>query len=89
MKSRTTHQFRRRYRQLPIEVRRQARRAYRLWRRQPNHPSLQFKRVAPREPIYSVRIGLHWRAVALVEGDTATWWWIGSHAEYDDLLKQR
>jgi len=89
MKSRTTRLFRQRYRRLPVEVRRQARRAYRLWRRDPAHPSLQFKRVAEREPIYSVRIGLRWRALAMVEDDTATWWWIGSHAEYDALLKQR
>jgi hypothetical protein len=89
MTSRTTRQFRRRYRQLPVEVRRQARRAYRLWKRNPHHPSLQFKRVFEHEPIYSVRIGLHWRALALVENDATTWWWIGSHAEYDALLKQR
>jgi ribosomal protein S18 acetylase RimI-like enzyme len=88
MESRTTHQFRQQYRQLPVEVRRQARRAYHLWRRNPNHPGLQFKRVAEREPIYSARIGLHWRALAMVEEDTAIWWWIGSHAEYDALLKQ-
>lgn len=89
MTSRTTRLFRQRYRQLPIEVRQQARRAWHLWQRNLNHPSLQFKRVSEREPIYSVRIGLHWRAMALVEGDTATWWWIGSHAEYDHLLKQQ
>ena len=89
MISRTTRQFRRRYRQLPVEVRHQARRAYRLWQRNPHHPSLRFKRVFEHEPIYSVRIELHWRALALVENDTTTWWWIGSHAEYDTLLKQR
>lgn len=89
MESKTTRQFRQRYRQLPIEVRQQARQAYRLWRRNPHHPSLQFKRVSEREPIYSVRIGLHWRALSFVEHDVATWWWIGSHAEYDHLLKQK
>lgn len=88
MKSKTNHLFRQKYLQLPIEARRQARRAYQLWRRNPYHPSLQFKRVAQHDPIYSVRIGLHWRALAFVENDMATWWWIGSHAEYDTILKQ-
>lgn len=88
MQSRTTRLFRERYRELPIEVRRQARRAYQQWQRNPSHPSLQFKRVAQREPIYAARIGLHWRALAFVDDDTATWWWIGSHAEYDTILKQ-
>jgi hypothetical protein len=74
MKSRTTRQFREQYRHLPLEVHRQARKAYRLWQHHPEHPSLHFKRIAAREPIYSVRVGLHWRALALLERDTATWW---------------
>ena len=89
MESKTNRQFRERYRQPPVDARRQARQAYRLWRLNPHHPSLQFKRVSEREPIYSTRIGLHWRALAFVENNVATWWWIGSHAEYDNLLKQR
>jgi mRNA-degrading endonuclease RelE of RelBE toxin-antitoxin system len=87
MDSRTTRQFRQQYRRLPLEIRQQAYKAYRLWQENPYHASLQFKRISVREPIYSVRIGLHWRALALLEENTATWWWIGSHAEYDDLLK--
>ena len=27
-----------------------------------------------------------YRALGLWEGDTITWFWIGSHAEYDTLL---
>ena len=37
-------------------------------------------------PIYSVRIGLHWRAVGTREGDVMIWYWIGSHAEYDRIV---
>jgi hypothetical protein len=54
--------------------------------RDPSHPSLQFKRVHAKEPIYSVRIGLGWRAVGVRSDDTVVWFWIGSHAEYDKLL---
>jgi hypothetical protein len=71
---------------LPDSVRQQASRAYALWRVDPHHPSLQFKRVSARQPIYSAWVGLGHRALALWEGETITWFWIGSHAEYDTLL---
>jgi len=86
--SRTTEQFRRIFAELPPEVQDQARRAYRLFRQNPNHPSLRFKPVHPRRPIYSVRIGPGYRAVGILEGDTIVWFWIGSHADYDRLLSQ-
>jgi hypothetical protein len=64
-----------------------SRRAYALWRSDPFHPSLQFKQVTPRWPIYSVRVGIGFRALGLREENHVYWFWIGSHAEYDDLLK--
>ena len=88
MESRTTEGFRKAFAKLPDEIRRLARKNYRLWRNNPNHPSLQFKNVHPSEPIYSVRIGLHYRAVGLREGDTMIWFWIGPHSEYDRLLSR-
>ncbi|MGA7501801.1 MAG: hypothetical protein WBX00_34140 [Isosphaeraceae bacterium] len=51
----------------------------------PAPSSLQFKRVSSRQPIYSARVGLGHRALGLWEGNTITWFWIGSHAEYDTL----
>jgi hypothetical protein len=84
--SRTTERFRKAFRKLPPNVQRQARAAYRLWMRDPSHPSLQFKRVHAKEPIYSVWVGLGWRAVGVRSDDTVVWFWIGSHAEYDNLL---
>jgi hypothetical protein len=72
---------------LPESVKNQARKAYRQWRETPAHPGLHFKRVHSREPLYSVRIGLGWRALGLLEDDTVTWFWIGSHADYDRLLE--
>jgi len=38
------------------------------------------------EPLYSVRIGRGWRALGLLEEETVTWFWIGSHADYDRLI---
>jgi len=75
-----------RLRQPPDSVSQQASRAYALWRADPHHPSLQFKRVSQRQAIHSARDGLGYRALGLWEGDTITWFWIGSHAEYDTLL---
>jgi len=72
---------------LPEAVRRQAFSAYLIWADNPHHSSLQFKRVNVRLPIYSVRIGIHWRACGLLKDDTVYWFWIGSHADYDQLLK--
>ena len=75
------------YRALPDDIRQRARGAYRLFRENPGHPSLQFKSVHVREPIYSVRVALAWRALGLLDGEEVTWFWIGTHADYDQLLR--
>ena len=85
MKSRLTRGFRKRFDRLPTDIQEQAKAAYRLWKVDPYYPSLQFKRIDPEEPIYPVRIGLHYRAVGIREGDTILWYFIGTHAEYDHL----
>jgi hypothetical protein len=36
---------------------------------------------------WSVRIGLHYRALAVEDDGDLPWFWIGSHAEYDQLLR--
>ena len=87
MKSRLTKGFHKRFARLPAEIQKQARATYRLWKVNPYYPSLQFKRIDPELPIYSVRIGLHYRAVGTkIEDDTILWDFIGSHAEYDQLF---
>lgn len=88
MNSRITKSFRKQYERLPEEVRKQTRAAYRLWRERPDHPSLHFKKVSRNQTIYSVRIGIGWRALGLSEAGTVHWFWIGSHGAYDDLLKR-
>ena len=54
-----------------------------MWENEPYHPSLNFKKLDG--GIYSVRIAYRWRAAAYKEGDTFVWFFIGSHASYDDL----
>lgn len=86
IESRTTRSFRAAFAKLTNEMQDQARRAYRLFRADPSHPSLRFKKVGSAEDVYSVRIGLGYRALGLLEGSVITWFWIGSHADYDRLL---
>jgi hypothetical protein len=81
-----TDDFLQLYRRLPIEIRQQARKAYQLWRINPMHPSLHFKRVHATEPLYSAPISRSWRVLGLMEDDAIYWFWIGSHADYDQLL---
>ena len=88
MKSRTTAQFRKSFADLPKQVQEQTRAAYRQFKNNPSHPSLRFKKVHPELSIYSARISNNYRAVGQLDGDTAIWFWVGSHAEYDRLLSQ-
>jgi hypothetical protein len=84
--SRLDPDFRAAFAQLPQAVRQQARVAYRLFQQNPYHPSLQFKPIAP--SVYSVRVGLHYRALGTrISKDLIVWFWIGSHAEYDRLSR--
>jgi hypothetical protein len=86
MKSSITKEFRCHFSQLPAPAQEQAVQAYALWRSDPYHNSLQFKRVSKRQPIYSVRVGIGYRALGLRAGDHVYWFWIGPHADYDQLL---
>jgi hypothetical protein len=86
--SRTTGRFRQAFAHLPEQVRRQAREAFRLFCRNPYHPSLRFRQVHPTRPIYSARISREYRALGVRDGDDIVWFWIGSHADYDHLLEQ-
>lgn len=86
MQSVTTRQFWRLFSDLPSEVKQDAVRAYRIFRENPAHPGLQFKKLEGEDDIYSARIGLGYRALAVVKKDRVVWFWIGSHAEYDRLI---
>ena len=86
MKHRASPRFWRHYRALPDELQQLADRGYQLLLQDPRHPSLHFKRIGR---LWSVRVGLHHRALALERGEELVWIWIGSHAEYDLLLRRK
>lgn len=87
MRSRSTAKFRALFERLPEPVRAKARAAYRRWSENPTHPSLRFKQVHHALPIYSVRIDLDYRAIGILREDAMVWFWIGSHAEYEKMLR--
>jgi hypothetical protein len=67
IESRTTQRFREAFAALPEGIRQHARRAYSLFRRDPHHPSLRFKKVDEESNTFSVRIGLGYRALGVME----------------------
>jgi hypothetical protein len=86
VKSSTRPSFWRAYEALDPRVREAARRAYRLFQDDPNHPSLRFKKLRGYEHIWSVRINEQYRAVGERLGDTIIWVWVGSHNDFDKLF---
>ena len=88
MNSRTTKRFRQMLAKLPSNIRQQAKGAYKLFRENSHHPSLQFKKVHDTEPIYAVRININYRAVGVFDNGEIVWFWIGPHTEYEKLLDQ-
>lgn len=87
MKSRRNQRFRKLFDALPDNIQKQAYAAYQKFRTNPYHASLQFKQVSNTEPLYSVRIGDHYRALGLrQEDDLIVWIWIGSHEDYNNRV---
>ncbi len=84
MNSTCTERFWRLLNALPEEVRELAQKNYELWLTDPRHPSLRFKHLEGN--VWSVRVGIHYRALAEIIGNDVTWIWIGHHAEYDRLI---
>lgn len=83
MNHRATPRFWGCYQRFPTEVQRLADSSYAILRQDSRHPSLHFKKAGR---FWSVRVGLHYRALALEDGADLAWFWIGTHAEYDRLL---
>lgn len=86
MTHRATSRFWRCYNELPAAVQELADRSFALLKADSGHASLHFKKIGP---LWSARVGLHYRALAIEAGDDLAWFWIGSHSEYDRLIKQQ
>ncbi len=71
------------YEQLPEAIRTLADKQFQLLKNNPQHPSLHFKHAGR---FHSVRVGAHYRALAVDVSDGLLWFWIGSHADYDHIV---
>lgn len=69
---------------LPAAIQELARKNFELLKQDPSHPSLRFKQVGE---LWSARVGIHYRALAVKRPHGYTWVWIGHHAVYDQLIK--
>ena len=83
MNSSVTKSFRIEFANLPENIQALAIKNYRLWQADSSHPSLQFKRIGP---YWSVRVGLHYRALAREKAGCLYWFWVGHHHIYDKLV---
>jgi hypothetical protein len=88
MTSRATRRFWKLYESLPEPVQRLAAKNYWLWRNNPAHPSLDFKQLHGSGERFSVRVGNHYRALGRRVADGVEWVWIGSHEEYNKLIRR-
>jgi hypothetical protein len=56
---------------------------YDILKKDPKHPSLRFKKIGK---LWSVRVGIYYRALGIGIEEDIVWFWIGSHADYDKLI---
>ena len=72
------------YEKLPSHIQALADKNFVLLKENPQHPSLHIKKTGK---YWSVRVGMRHRGLAVEVEDGLLWFWIGTHAEYDKLLK--
>jgi len=85
--SRATRRFWKCHDALPQPIRELARKNYLLWCNNPDHPSLDFKKLGGGNgERFSVRVGAHYRAIGRKIQGGVEWVWIGSHEEYNHLV---
>lgn len=77
------------YNALSADLRTRADKQFALLKSDPRHPSLQFKKLGDRkgQEIWSARVSLRYRALAVKLPDEYLWFWIGEHDVYDVLIK--
>jgi hypothetical protein len=77
------------YDRLPHEIRDRADKQFSLLKSDPRHRSLQFKNVVVRGglELWSARVSLRYRALAIKEPGDYVWFWIREHREYELLIQ--
>ncbi len=88
MISRTTDCFWGCYKELPEQIRNEAKEAYERFKKNPYHPNLDSKRIHSTRAIFALRVTKDYRTVEIQQDNQIIWFWIGSHGDYDNLLKR-
>ncbi len=88
MKSRTTKKFIKLLNNLPKVIQKLAKEKYDLFKENPHHPVLNFKRLQKDDELCSIRFANNWRALGYIKDDIIYWFWIGPHEEYNNLINQ-
>ena len=81
----TTERFWKCFEHLPGPVQKTAKKNFELLKTDPSHPSLHFKKVGT---FWSVRAGMNHRALAVTDSNDFIWVWIGTHDEYERMIKE-
>jgi hypothetical protein len=80
---RATRSFWEAYGSLDLEVQEAARKAFLLLKENPRHPGVHFKKTGK---VWSARVNLKHRALAMERPYGMLWFWIGSHDAYKRML---
>lgn len=72
------------YRLLPENIQDLADKNFSLLKETSRHPSLRLKKVGI---FWSARVGISYRALGKEREEGIIWIWIGTHAEYEQLIK--
>jgi hypothetical protein len=73
------------YEKLPKHIQSLADKNFVLLKENPRHPSLHLKTI---DQYTSARVGVKYRSLAVEIDEGLLWFWVGTHADYDRLLKQ-
>ncbi len=82
---RTTERFWKCFKKLPLPIQKIAKQNFKLLKTNPWHPSLHLKKVGK---FWSARVGLNYRALAVEDGEDFIWVWVGTHDEYERMIKE-
>ncbi len=82
---RTTARFWKCFENLPEPVKKISKKNFDLLKINPSHPALRFKKVGK---FWSVQAGTNHRALAVEDGNDFIWVWIGTHDEYERMIKE-
>ncbi len=87
MKSKRTRAFTKMFDKLPTYIQENARKQYKIFMKNPAHPSLRTKPIGATKSqkfkIFEVTVGMGYRATYFIDGDIYVWFWIGTHNSFD------